>query len=123
MLTAIFNFIIQVFFWLCGVIGSIIIFPIQLIIVGIIPGMGDAIASTLNFFTNQVFPMLSFVKEFVLDLSCMPRPIFALLTTFLLTKWAIAPAVRSIIFIINTYRLFRGGVTINLSHGEKNVRF
>lgn len=123
MLTAIFNFIIQVFFWLCGVIGSIIIFPIQLIIVGIIPGMGDAIATTLNFFNNQVFPMLSFVKEFVLDLSCMPRPVFALLTTFLLTKWAIAPAIRSIIFIINTYRLFRGGVTINLSHGEKNVRF
>jgi len=85
--------------------------------------MGEAIAVTLNFFSNQVFPILSFVKELVLDLSCMPRPVFALLTTFLLTKWAIAPAVRSIIFIINAYRLFRGGMTINLSHSEKNVRY
>lgn len=123
MLTAIFNFIISVFFWLCSIVGSIVVFPIQLIIVGLIPGMRSFIVTTLNFFNQQLFPVLSFCKELFLDLSSMPRPVFALLTTFLLTKWAIAPAVRSIIFVINTYRLLRGGMTISLSHGSKDVRY
>lgn len=123
MLTAFFNFIIKIFFWLCGLIGSLVLYPIQLIVVALIPGMGELIVTSLTFFNNQLFPVLSFCKELFLDISCMPRPVFALLTTFLLSKWLIAPAIRSIIFVINMYQLLRGGMTINLSHGAKNVRF
>ena len=37
MLDALFNFILKLFFWLIGVIGSIIIYPIQAIIVTLVP--------------------------------------------------------------------------------------
>lgn len=37
MLEAIFNFIIQLFFWLIGLIGSIVIYPVQALLVTIIP--------------------------------------------------------------------------------------
>lgn len=37
MIEAIFNFLINVFFWLIGVIGSLIIYPIQALLVTIIP--------------------------------------------------------------------------------------
>lgn len=123
MLTAIFNFIIKIFFWLCGLVGSIVIYPIQLIIVTLFPTIGDFIVVTLNFFNTQLFPFVSFAKELFLDVSNLPRPLFSILVTFILARWAIAPAVKSIILIINTYRLLKGGMTINLQHGEKNVRF
>lgn len=37
MLEAIFNFIINLFFWLIGLIGSIVIYPVQALLVTIIP--------------------------------------------------------------------------------------
>lgn len=123
MLTSLFNFIIKIFFWICGLLGSIIIYPIQLLIVTIFPSIGELISTTLTFFNNQFFPFLSFAKEMFLDLTCLPRPIFSILLTFLLTKWAIAPAIRSLIFVINMYRLMRGGMTISLSHGSKYVKY
>lgn len=122
MLEALFNFIIKLFFWIMGIIGSIIIYPIQALIVTIIPQMGEYVAIALNFFSTQVFPMMSFAKELFLDYSCMPRPVFALLVTFLITKWAIAPAIRSILFIINVFRLYKGGITINLNQGTATYK-
>lgn len=59
----------------------------------------------------MVFPMISFVKEFFLDLTCLPRPLFSILITFMLARWAIAPAVRSVKLIINIWKLKSGGAT------------
>lgn len=39
MLKALFNFILKIFFWLIGIIGSIVIYPIQLLLVAIIPNL------------------------------------------------------------------------------------
>lgn len=111
MLEAIFNFIIQLFFWLIGIIGSIVIFPIQAILVTIIPGLGDFIGITLGFFNNYVWNYLSFMKELVLDVSCLPRPLWSLFIGFVIARWAIAPAVRSIKLIINIWKLKSGGAT------------
>lgn len=111
MLEAVFNFIINLFFWLIGLVGSLIIYPIQAILVTIIPGLGEFIGTTLGFFTNLVFPMISFVKEIFLDLTCLPRGLFSILITFIFARWGIAPAVRSIKLLINIWKLKSGGAT------------
>lgn len=37
MLESLFDFIIDIFFWLIGIIGSIVIYPVQVLLVSIIP--------------------------------------------------------------------------------------
>lgn len=111
MLEALFDFIINLFFWLVGIIGSIVIYPVQAILVTIIPGIGDFTGTVLGFFNTYLWPMVSFVKELFLDLSCCPRGLFSIFITFILARWAIAPAIRSIKLIINIWKLKSGGVT------------
>lgn len=111
MLEAIFNFIIQLFFWLIGLIGSIVIYPVQAILVTIIPGLGEFIGLTLGFFNTYVWNYLSFMKELVLDVSCLPRPLWSLFIAFLFARWGIAPAIRSIKLMINIWKLKSGGST------------
>lgn len=51
------------------------------------------------------------MKELVLDISCLPRPLWSLFIAFLFARWGIAPAVRSIKLMINIWKLKSGGVT------------
>lgn len=111
MLEAIFNFVINLFFWLVGIIGSIVIYPIQVLLVAIIPGLGDFISITLGFFNNYVWNYLSFMKELVLDVSCLPRSLWSIFVIFLFARWAIAPAIRAIKLIINIWKIKSGGAT------------
>lgn len=111
MLEALFDFIVNAFFWLVGIIGSIVIYPVQALLVSIFPGIGDFIVNVLGFFNTYLFPMLSFVKELFLDLSCCPRGLFSIFITFVLARWAIAPAIRSIKLIVNIWKLKSGGST------------
>lgn len=111
MLEALFNFIIQLFFWLIGLIGSIIIYPVQALLVTIIPGLGDFVGLTLGFFNTYIWNYLSFMKELVLDVSCLPRPLWSLFIAFIFARWGIAPAVRSIKLMINIWKLKSGGST------------
>lgn len=111
MLEAVFDFIINLFFWLVGIIGSIVIYPVQLLLVTIIPGLGDFISVFLGFFNTYIFNTLSFVKELILDISCLPRGLWSIFITFVLARWAIAPAVRGIKLIINIWKLKSGGAT------------
>lgn len=111
MLEAVFNFILKIFFWLVGLIGSIIIYPIQLILVAIFPGLGNFIGTVLGFFTQYIFPMISFVKEMFLDLSCLPRPLWSIFVGFVIARWGIAPAIRSCKLLINIWKLKSGGST------------
>lgn len=111
MIEAIFNFLINLFFWLIGLIGSIIIYPIQALLVTIIPGLGEFIGTTLGFFNTYVWNYLSFMKELVLDVSCLPRGLWSIFVAFVIARWGIAPAVRSIKLIINIWKLKSGGST------------
>lgn len=111
MLEALFNFILKVFFWLIGLIGSIIIYPIQALLVTIIPSLGEYLTSFLNWTSTDVFPMVSFCKELFLQISCCPRPLFTLLISTLFARWLLAPAIRSIMLIINIWKIKSGGKT------------
>lgn len=111
MLDSIFNFILNLFFWLVGLIGSLVIYPIQAILVTLVPTLGDYLSTFLSFFNQSVFPMISFCKELFLEISCCPRPLFTLLITTIFARWLIAPAIRSILLIINIWKLKSGGKT------------
>lgn len=111
MIEALFQFIINIFFWLIGLIGSLLIYPIQILIVSIFPGLGEYVSILLTFLNEQFFPMLSFAKELILDLTCLPRPLFFILITFIITKWSIAPAIRTTKLIINIWKIKSGGKT------------
>lgn len=111
MIEALFNFIIKLIFWLFGVLGSIIIYPVQVLIVSLIPSLGDFLVTIQNWLTTSIFPMLSFCKEAILDITCCPRPLFSILITFILARWAIAPAIRGIKLMINLWKLAKGGKT------------
>lgn len=110
MIEALFNFIIQAFFWLLGVIGSLIIYPLQLIIVSIFPTLGQYIGVTINFFKETLFPMVSFVKDFVLIMTCVPRDVYLVFIGVVIARWTIGPAVRSIRFLINMWKVWKGSV-------------
>lgn len=66
---------------------------------------------TLGFFNTYVWNYLSFMKELVLDVSCLPRPLWSLFIAFIFARWGIAPAVRSIKLMINIWKLKSGGST------------
>lgn len=74
-------------------------------------GLDEFIAITLGFFDTYVWNYLSFIKELVLDVSCLPRALWSLFIGFVIARWAIAPAVRSIKLIINIWKLKSGGAT------------
>lgn len=74
-------------------------------------GLGDFLSTVLGFFTEYIFPMLSFVKELFLDLSCLPRPLWSIFVIFVFARWGIAPAIRSIKLIINIWKIKSGGAT------------
>lgn len=111
MIEAIFNFVLNVFFWLVGLIGSIVIYPIQALIVTLVPSIGDFLSIFLGFMRESLFPMISFAKELFLEISCCPRPLFVILITTVFARWAIAPAIRSILLIINIWKIKSGGKT------------
>ena len=69
MFTALFNFLLKILFWLLGVIGSIIVYPVQVLLTSIIPGFNDFITILIDFMDDVALPMISFVKEIALDIT------------------------------------------------------
>lgn len=111
MLEALFDFLINLFFWIIGVIGSIVIYPIQALLVTIVPGLGEFIGIFLGFFNTYIFPAVSFIKELFLDISCTPRGLWSIFVTFVFARWLLAPAIRQIKLIVNLWKFKSGGGT------------
>lgn len=111
MLNALFTFLIDVFFWIVKIIGSIVIYPVQAIIVSIFPDLGEGIVQLLSFFNNYFFPTLTIAKEILLDISCLPRPIWLLFINLVFARWAIAPVIRSILMLVNIWKFTKGNKT------------
>lgn len=105
------NFVLDLFFWLVGLIGSIVIYPIQLLLVTLFPDIGNFLNDTLSFFSNYVGNMVSFVKELILEISCLPRELYLLLIIFIFARFAVTPAIRSIKLIVNIWKFKSGGDT------------
>lgn len=110
MLEAIFSGLINMFFWIIGIIGSIVIYPIQAIIVTIFPSLGEFITITLNFFNQQIFPLVSFVKDAFLYITGLPNELWLIFVGFVISRYAIAPGIRAIKFLINIWKVYKGTI-------------
>lgn len=55
--------------------------------------------------------MVSFCKEIFLQITCMPKPLFTLLITTLFARWLLAPAIRTIMLVVNIWKIKSGGKT------------
>lgn len=110
MLSALFNFAIRIFFWLMGVIGSLIIYPIQAVIVTLIPSLGQALVTTLNFFNINIFPTISFIKNVIINVTYIPETIWTMFIGFLVARWLVAPTIRTLKFIYNIWRVWKGTI-------------
>lgn len=111
MLEGLLNFILDLFFWLIGIIGSVIIYPVQVAIVAIFPDLGTFLNDILNFLGTYIAPMISFIKELILEVSCLPSSLYTLLISFAFTRYLIAPGIRAIKLIVNMWKLKSGGLT------------
>ena len=111
MFESLFNFLINMFFYVIRLVGGIIIYPIQLLIVSVFPTLGEFVAQTLGFFVDYIFPMVGFCKELFLEVTQTPRGLFSIFITFIFVRWAIAPAIRSIKLILNAIKIAKGGAT------------
>lgn len=105
------NFLIDAFFWIVGLIGSIIIYPIQLIIVTIFPEIGAFLNSVLNFMGQQIAPLISFFKDVVIGITCLPNEVYLIFISFIFARYAVAPAIRTIKLIVNMWKFKSGGNT------------
>lgn len=110
MIQALFNFIINLFFWILGIIGSIVIYPIQAIIVTIFPSMGTFISLILTFFREQIFPIITLIKIIFLNITGITEELWTIFIGFIVARWMIAPAIRSIKYLINLWKIYKGTI-------------
>lgn len=111
MLQAIFNFLIDFFFFLIKLIVGIPLGLIQVILVTLIPAVRDFISIVNGFFNTYVWNYLSFLKELVLDVSCLPRGLWSSFVGFMVARWVAAPGIRAIKLIVNSWKITHGGDT------------
>ena len=111
-LSSLLGFIIQLFFWLLGIIASLIIYPIQALLVTAFPELGEFLSTALTYLTNNVFPMISFVKDVILGITCLPSSLWNALIGILVFRVACVPAVRFIKVVINLCRVRAGNIDL-----------
>lgn len=108
---ALFNLIFKIFFFIVGLIGSIIIYPIQVLLVSIIPGLGNFITTVANFLYIYILPIVSFIKEAFIEITHVPRELLSIFFGFIIARWLIAPTIRALKLVLSIWKLKSGGST------------
>lgn len=108
MVQALLNGIINFFFFLIRIIGSILFLPISALIGTLFPSASSYMSTLYTFMDTYVWSMIKFIIQSFIQLSHMPVGIFYLLVDISLLRWAIIPALRSILLIYNVYRTVKG---------------
>lgn len=108
MVQALLNGIIFLFIRIIGVLGSIIIYPLQLIVVQLFPSLGEFSAEALNWIIQNIFPVICFLKHFFLGLTGFPEELWSLLVAELFLWFSLAISVRSLMLVYRLYLFFKG---------------
>lgn len=108
MVKALFNGLISLLLGLAGILGSIIIYPLQLLLVSIFPNFGDFTATVINFFTTKVFVVVAWIKGLFLNLTGFPVTLFQILVFEVTLYLSLAVSIRSLFLIYRLYLLIRG---------------
>lgn len=108
MLRSLFNGLIALLFRLAGILGSVLIYPLQLLLVTIFPNFGDFSAEVLNFLIYKVFVVVSWLKGLFLNLTGFPSTLFQLLVFEISLYLSLAVSIRSLFLVYRIYLLLRG---------------
>lgn len=111
MIEALFNGFIKIFFWLIKTVGSIILYPIQALLITVFPALGNVIGTLISFFDTYVFPTLSFFRTWVQQIACLDNTVWLIFVAFLILRWAIAPSIRTIKLVLNLFKITKGGTS------------
>lgn len=111
-LSSLLSFIIKFFMWVLSFIASLVIYPIQAIIVTAFPGIGWALSEIMTFLTNSLFPMIGFIRTVFLGVTCCPPELWDALIGILIFRLAVAPSLRFIITVVNIWRFKNGNIKI-----------
>lgn len=108
MVEALFNGLIKFFLFLINIVGSIFIYPIQAILVTLVPSVGDFLDTVLSFFNDSVFPFLCWLKQVLITITCCPPALFSLIISTFFLFLTISLLFRSFSLIYRIYFLVRG---------------
>jgi len=111
-LSSILGFVIQLFLWLLGVIASLIVYPIQALLVTAFPSLGAFLSTVSGYFTNELFPMISFIKEIFLGITCFPRSLWNIIIGILIFRIGVVPSIRFIKTVLNIIKIKNGDVNL-----------
>ena len=109
MIEALFNGFIKIFFWLIKTIGSIVLYPIQALLVTVFPSLGNVIGTLTAFLDTYIFPTLSFFRTWIQQIACLDNTVWLIFVSFLILRWTIAPSIRAIKLILNLFKITKGG--------------
>lgn len=93
---------------LAGLLGSVIIYPLQLLLVAVFPSLGEYSALTISFFVEQVYPLLCWLKVGVIKLTGLPYELYQLLIGELVLYFGLAVSIRSLMLVYRLYLFLRG---------------
>lgn len=108
MVQALLNGITQFFLFLIQIIGGIFFLPISALLGVIFPQGADFMPYVFYFLDNRLFPMIKFIIQSLITATHMPPAIFYLLVDITVLRWAIVPALRSILLVYNVYQTAKG---------------
>lgn len=108
LLYAIVNIVLKLLGWIAG----IILYPIQVIVVSLFPGLGQALAGVLTYCNNDLFPTIAFIREVFLGVTQLPSSLYLLFIGIFISKFALIPSIVAIKQIVNVWRLKSGNINI-----------
>lgn len=108
MVQAFFNGLLKFFLFIANLIGTIFIYPLQALVVTLVPSVADYLSDISDFFTNSVFPTICFLKRLFLNVTCCPPVLFSLLVSTFFGFLTIALVFRVFVLLYRIYFLVRG---------------
>ena len=99
MVQALLNGVTQFFLFIIQIIGGIFFLPITALVSIVFPSGADLMPYVYYFLDNHLFPMLKFLIQAFIQASHMPSTVFYLLVDITVLRWAIVPALRSILLV------------------------
>ena len=110
MIKALLSLIFSFFFWLAGIIGSILFYPLQLIIVTVFPTFGAYATSVVNFIVSEIYPLVTWIKHCLVNISGIPEEFWLLIVATWGFYLSAGASVRVYMLISNIYAYVRGTV-------------
>ena len=96
--------------WLVGFIANILIYPVQALVVTAFPSIGWVFTEITTFCTEKLFPMISFIRDIFLGITCCPTSLWDIFIGILIFRLGVVPVIRTVKVVINVWKIKNGNV-------------